>query len=135
MQLAFDPERGSCGPVFGGGIPLSANDIAIRDGRSASEVLTGVSQIWLDMAMKRVKIAELKDQLSRHLREVERGAEVEVTDRNRPIARIVPISEKASSLALIPPKRPFASVRGRRHTPVKWKKTSTELLLEERQQH
>jgi len=42
--------------------------------------------------MKRVKIAELKDQLSRHLREVERGGEIEVTDRDRPIARIVPVT-------------------------------------------
>jgi antitoxin (DNA-binding transcriptional repressor) of toxin-antitoxin stability system len=40
--------------------------------------------------MKRVKIAELKDQLSRHLREVERGAQVEATDRDRPIARSCP---------------------------------------------
>ncbi|MBI4260112.1 MAG: type II toxin-antitoxin system prevent-host-death family antitoxin, partial [Actinobacteria bacterium] len=45
--------------------------------------------------MKRVKIAELKDQLSKHLRAVERGAHVEVTDRDRPIARIVPVEEQA----------------------------------------
>ena len=41
--------------------------------------------------MKSVKIAELKDRLSEHLRAVEQGAEVVVADRNRPIARIVPI--------------------------------------------
>ena len=38
--------------------------------------------------MKRVEIAELKDHLSRHLRPVERGATIEMTDRERPIAHI-----------------------------------------------
>jgi prevent-host-death family protein len=83
--------------------------------------------------MKRVKIAELKDQLSKHLRAVEGGEEVEVTDRNRPIARIVPVGEEDRRVALIPPKRPFASVRSKRHRPVRWRVTSTQLLLEERQ--
>jgi prevent-host-death family protein len=86
------------------------------------------------MAMKRVKIAELKDHLSQHLREVERGGEVEVTDRDRPIARIVPVRRAGPSLVLLAPRRPFASVRGRRHAPARWDVSSTELLLEERQQ-
>lgn len=42
--------------------------------------------------MKHIKIAGLKDRLSEHLRAVEKGAEVDVTDRDRPIARIVPIA-------------------------------------------
>jgi prevent-host-death family protein len=83
--------------------------------------------------MKRVKIAELKDQLSMYLRAVERGAEVEVTDRDRPIARIVPVSRTGSSLVLRPARRPFSTVRGKRHTPARWNVSSTELLLEERQ--
>jgi prevent-host-death family protein len=89
--------------------------------------------MWLDVAMKRVKIAELKDQLSRHLRAVERGAEVEVTDRDRPIARIVPVGRTNTPLVVIPPRRPFASVRSRRHAPARWTVSSTDLLLEERQ--
>ncbi|MGZ5214452.1 MAG: type II toxin-antitoxin system Phd/YefM family antitoxin [Actinomycetota bacterium] len=89
--------------------------------------------MWLDVAMKRVKIAELKDQLSSHLRAVERGAEVEVTDRDRPIARIVPVSRTGSSLVVRPPRRPFSTVRGKRHAPARWDVSSTELLLEERQ--
>jgi prevent-host-death family protein len=83
--------------------------------------------------MKRVKIAELKDQLSRHLREVERGAEVEVTDRDRPIARIVPVGRARTTLLVARPKRSFASIRGKRHAPARWGVSSTELLLEERQ--
>ena len=94
--------------------------------------MTPHSTIWLDVAMKRVKIAELKDQLSRHLREVERGGEVEVTDRERPIARIVPVS--AAALAIVPPKRPFSSLRRKRYPPARWNVSSTDLLLEERQQ-
>jgi prevent-host-death family protein len=83
--------------------------------------------------MKRVKIAELKDQLSRHLRAVEHGAEVEVTDRDRPIARIVPVTEADVRVVALPPKRPFSSLRRRRHPPARWALSSTELLLEERQ--
>ena len=83
--------------------------------------------------MNRVKIAELKDQLSKHLRAVEGGAEVEVTDRNRPIARIVPVGEGEHRVALIPPKRHFTSIRGKRHKPARWGISSTLLLLEERQ--
>ena len=40
-------------------------------------------------------MAKLKDQLSTHLRAVEAGDEVEVTDRGRPIARIVPVRPAA----------------------------------------
>jgi prevent-host-death family protein len=82
--------------------------------------------------MRRVKIAELKDHLSKHLRAVERGAEVEVTDRDRPIARIVPVED--GGVAVIPPKKPFAPLRRRRYRPAEWPVSSTELLLEERQQ-
>jgi len=85
------------------------------------------------MAMRRVKIAELKDQLSRYLRAVERGAEVEVTDRDRPIARIVPASGQEPRLVVLPARRPFAALRRKRFAPARWPSGSTELLLEERQ--
>jgi prevent-host-death family protein len=42
--------------------------------------------------MRAVNIAELKNTLSRYLNEVRGGAEVLVKDRNRPIARIVPLA-------------------------------------------
>jgi prevent-host-death family protein len=90
--------------------------------------------MWLHVAMKRIKIAELKNHLSQHLREVERGGEVEVTDRDRPIARIVPVRRAGPSLVLLQPRRPFSSVRDKRHAPARWDAGSTELLLEERQQ-
>ena len=83
--------------------------------------------------MKRVKIAELRDQLSRHLRAVEQGSEVEVTDRERPIARIVPVDRAGGPPLIRPPGRPFSSVRAKRHAPARWIVNSTDLLLEERQ--
>ncbi len=64
-------------------------------GTRATDALDGPACAWLDLAMKTVKIAELKDRLSEHLRAVERGtvSEVIVTDRDRPVARIVPIDQ------------------------------------------
>jgi prevent-host-death family protein len=80
--------------------------------------------------MRSVKIAELKDRLSEHLRAVEQGAEVLVTDRNRPIARIVPVS--STGLELIPPIIPFEAVRKRKWPAVRWSVKSEELLDAER---
>jgi prevent-host-death family protein len=84
------------------------------------------------MAMKRVGVAELKDQLSKYLREAERGAVVEVTDRDRPLARIVPASTMRE-VAVLPARRPFASLRTRRYAPARWTTPSIDLLIEERQ--
>ncbi len=89
--------------------------------------------IWPYMAMKRVKIAELKDNLSRHLREAERGGEVEVTDRDRPIARIVPIPGAEEPIVVRPRTRPFSSIRSKRYSRAGWTVSSLDLLLEERQ--
>jgi antitoxin (DNA-binding transcriptional repressor) of toxin-antitoxin stability system len=60
--------------------------------------------------MKKVRISELKSQLSRHLRAVEAGETIEVMDRARAIARLVP-AEGEASLELIAAQRSFASVR------------------------
>lgn len=84
------------------------------------------------MAMERVGVAELKDQLSKYLRAAERGVEIEVTDRDRPIARIVAVSA-AGGAAIRPPRTPFASIRTRTYPAARWVRGSTELLLEERQ--
>jgi len=82
--------------------------------------------------MKTVKIAELKDKLSEHLRAVENGAEVLVTDRNRPIARLVPVITAAPRLELSPPKQPFTVVRKLRFRAAGWTVRSAALLAAER---
>jgi prevent-host-death family protein len=45
--------------------------------------------------MTRVSVSELKARLSRYLREVRRGGEIEVLDRGEPIALIMPIPPSA----------------------------------------
>ncbi|HWP43162.1 MAG TPA: type II toxin-antitoxin system prevent-host-death family antitoxin [Blastocatellia bacterium] len=54
--------------------------------------------------MRAVGIADLKNNLSRYLNEVRAGEEVLIKDRDRPIARIVPVSaadeEESELLAL-----------------------------------
>ena len=88
---------------------------------------------WLDMAMERVGVAELKDNLSRYLRAAEGGVEVEVTDRDRPIARIVPIRAATTPLVVRSARKPFAEIRDRANPPGGWSKPSLEVLIEERQ--
>ncbi len=83
--------------------------------------------------MKRIEIAELRRHLFRNLRDVEHGAEVEITHRGRLIARIVPVGQSSASL-IIRPKRPFSSIRRKRYSAARWKVSSTDLLLEERHQ-
>lgn len=43
--------------------------------------------------MQTVNIAELKNNLSAYLEKVKNGVELIVKDRNRPVARLVPLSE------------------------------------------
>lgn len=84
--------------------------------------------------MERVGVAELKDNLSRYLRAAEGGAEVEVTDHDRPIARIVPIRLTTDARVLIRrARKPFADIRARTYPPGGWSKPSLDLLFEERQ--
>jgi prevent-host-death family protein len=84
--------------------------------------------------MKQVKIADLKNQLSQHLRAVEQGAEIEVTDRRRPIVRLVPVRSAETRIRIIPARRPFSEVRNRRFPKRRWQAGSLQLLLEERGQ-
>ena len=50
--------------------------------------------------MKHVKIADLKNNLSRHLARVRAGETITVLDRDRPIARLVPIAKADRKTAL-----------------------------------
>lgn len=43
--------------------------------------------------MSSVPVSELKARLSHYLREVRRGGEIQVLDRGKPVARIVPLTE------------------------------------------
>ena len=89
---------------------------------------------WLDVAMKSVKIAELKDKLSEHLRAVEAGEEVIVTDRNRPIARIVPVQHADPGLSVDEPKVPFRTLRAKKWPAARWRLSAAQLLNDERRE-
>lgn len=81
--------------------------------------------------MKRVGIAELKNNLSRFLRGVELGEAVEVMDRARPVARIVPVDREWRA-QIRPAGRTFASVRDRPYPPLAPGIDVLDLLHEER---
>ena len=84
--------------------------------------------------MTTVELTELKDRVSAYLRAVEKGtvSEVVVTDRGRPIARIVPFLGRSSRVTIRPSKVPFSAIRTRRFEPAGWPVDSLELLREER---
>jgi prevent-host-death family protein len=82
--------------------------------------------------MKRVGISELKSHLSEHLRSAEAGEVIEVMDRARPIARVVPTEPDGSALELIAPTRSFASVRRVRLPAAKLARSSLDALREDR---
>jgi prevent-host-death family protein len=82
--------------------------------------------------MKRVGVAELKNSLSRYLRGVELGEVVEVMDRARPIARLVPVEAEPGGIVIRPAARPFASIRDRTYEPLAVGIDAADLLGEER---
>ncbi len=51
--------------------------------------------------MRSIGIRELRQQASTYLRDVERGETVEVTDRGRPVARLVPVGRSDPRAELI----------------------------------
>src|SRR6266511_762796 len=50
------------------------------------------------MATERVGVRELRQNLSRYLRRVERGERLEVTERGKPVAVLGPVDESGSAL-------------------------------------
>ena len=61
--------------------------------------------------MERIGVRELRQHASRYLARVRAGETIEVTDRGRPVARLVPVREETwqdliDSGAVIPPAHP-----------------------------
>jgi prevent-host-death family protein len=85
------------------------------------------------MAMKSVRIAELKARLSEYLRAVRRGETIAVLDRETPVAQIIPVRTR-SALHVRKP-APGAPPPNRVTLPkrVKLNVDVVQLLLEERQ--
>ena len=55
--------------------------------------------------MNQIKISELKSQLSHYLRYVQQGEEIIVTERNRPVARVIPFLPLSTGLKIRPAKK------------------------------
>lgn len=82
-----------------------------------------------------IRIAELKARLSEVLRQVRRGEDVVVLDRNEPIARLVPYRARGGLVVRHP--APGAPAPGKvpLPRPRKYRVDIVELLMNERQRH
>lgn len=83
--------------------------------------------------MSSVGVRELRDHLSKHLAQVQEGQTVTITDRGKPIARIVPVGPSTLDRLIaegrvIPAKRPKRPAR----RPIKAKGTVSDLVAEQR---
>ena len=87
-----------------------------------------------DLVMSSVSIADLKARLSHYVRLARRGRTVTVTNRDIPVARLVPLEESRDVLVI---HRPEAGApppgRVKLPPPLKTKRDIVEILLEERQ--
>ena len=103
--------------------------------RRHQQTLADMTTSSHNMAMKQVRIAELKAKLSEYLRTVRRGESLAVMDRDTPIAQIVPVRE-GSALRIRKP-APGTPAPGRvpLPRPARLGVDVVQLLLEERQSH
>ena len=85
--------------------------------------------------MKSVKIAQLKSELSRYLRDVRRGEPLTVLDRMTPVARLVPIDAGDDIVITVPAPGTPAPGRVRLPAPIRVGADIVTLLLAERQNH
>jgi prevent-host-death family protein len=89
----------------------------------------------MDVATNEVGVRELKNKLSAYLDRVKDGEEVVVTDRGKPVARLVPIDRSTERLnqliaagLVTPPRRPKSKAR----PSIKANGTVSDLLAEQR---
>jgi len=87
------------------------------------------------MAMKAVRIAELKARLSEYLRAVRRGETIAVLDRETPVAQIVPVRDRPTLRVRKPARGTPPPNRVPLPKPLKVSIDIVRLLLEERQSH
>jgi antitoxin (DNA-binding transcriptional repressor) of toxin-antitoxin stability system len=87
------------------------------------------------MVMRTVKIAQLKSELSRHLREVRLGEPLTVLDRTTPVARLVPMDTGDDVVITLPTPGARTPGKVRLPAPPRVGKDIVTLLLAERQNH
>jgi prevent-host-death family protein len=84
--------------------------------------------------MAEVGVRELRDHLSRYLDRVRAGEEVVITDRGRPIARVLPVSGERTIDRLVREGRvrPASSQERSLSTPLVTQGTVSDLVTEQR---
>jgi len=82
--------------------------------------------------MTKVKIAQLKTHLSGYLKQVRQGKEIIVTERDNPIARILPFKKEKEKLVIIPAKEPWKTFKDIIIPPALPGIDSLKILLEDR---
>jgi prevent-host-death family protein len=91
------------------------------------------------MPQKTIGIRELKGQLSSHIKEVREGGTLVITDRGKPVARLVPVAAGLAEKVQTMLDSGMASWSGQKpssdlpRVPVRGLKTLAELLLEDRE--
>lgn len=121
----------SSAPRTPGAKRASRSGVIIFQGvaRAAIVIMTSSSHNGL---MREVRIAELKARLSEYLRVVRRGETLAVLDRDTPIARIVPVTDRPTLRVRKPAPGTPAPNRVRLPKPAALALDVVELLLEER---
>ena len=91
------------------------------------------------MKQKTIGIREFKEQLSGHIREVKKGSTLVITERGKPVARLMPMAADLDDKLQQMVDSGMASWSGRKppsegfRASVKGPKTVAELLLEDRE--
>lgn len=112
------------------------DDLAMADAQRAGGYTYGMPKAPLPADRSEVGIRELRDHLSAWLGAVAAGREITVTDRGRPVARIVPVTGRTKLDQLIaegkvrPPLRPPGSAYARPAIPVRG--SVSDLVIEQR---
>lgn len=90
---------------------------------------------WLNMAMNKVKVGELRNHLSKYLKKVQEGREIVITDRDRPIGRIVPYLgefDKDEELKVIEPPGGYEGFSKLQFAPIDCAVDPVEILIADR---
>jgi prevent-host-death family protein len=88
-----------------------------------------------DLVMSSVSIADLKARLSHYVRLARRGRTVTVTNRDIPVARLVPSEERRVLVIHRPEPGTPPPGKVKLPPPLKTKRDIVEILMEERQSH
>jgi len=100
--------------------------------------LADIESATSEVAMGDVGVRELRDHLSKWLDEVKAGRDITITERGKPVARIVPIAADDTLARLIaegivtPPKGPRPNLSAWNPINLKSGATISDLVIEER---